>query len=271
MAQPVQKNQSIYSPSSNLNTLPISNHSAPLFQDSLNLGSSDQNTTIFDQFWNAIVNFFKSIWFRFSTSQPTPTSIDIQTHSQPRPTSMGTQTKIQEIAARDRFIWFYKKEENPLTAFMGNFHPCTIRLWGMQFKCAEAAFQAAKFMHNKAQMRYFENLDGEAAFKLGRELSRKWTHENTTAWRNLNRDVMREVVRAKFEQNADLKQLLLATGNAFIVEHIPVKGRDAYWGDDSDGTGKNWLGRIVMETRRDLGGAEPVPRNPQYDQFLNRG
>ena len=81
---------------------------------------------------------------------------------------------------------------------------------------------------------------------------------------------MREVVKAKFSQSSELKELLLATGNAFLVEHIPVKGRDAFWGDDHDGTGQNWLGFILMETRGHLGGARPVNRNQQYNRFIHR-
>jgi ribA/ribD-fused uncharacterized protein len=119
-----------------------------------------------------------------------------------------------------------------------------------------------------AQMQQFQNLDGEGAFRLGRTLSQGWGQATHNAWRARNLSVMRQVVNAKFQQNADLKELLLATGNAYLVEHIPVKGRDAFWGDDSDGAGQNWLGQIAMETRGNLGGGAPVQRNAQYHQFL---
>ncbi len=221
--------------------------------ESLRLTQSAQDGFSLSTIWDAIVNCFNSLFSCFFKTSQSP-----------------TKDEIAQIAARNQFIWFYKKEENPLTAFLGNFHPCSINLWGMQFQCAEAAFQAAKFAPNRNLMQRFQNLDGEAAFNLGRDLSRNWTPTETTLWRNRNLRVMQEVVTAKFSQNADLKELLLATGNAYLVEHIPVKNRDAFWGDDFDGTGQNWLGRIAMEVRGSLGGTHVVPRNPQYNQFLLR-
>ena len=50
---------------------------------------------------------------------------------------------------------------------------------------------------------------------------------------------MHEAVLAKFTQHADLREILLATGDARIVEHTE---NDAYWGDGGDGSGKNRLG-----------------------------
>ena len=65
---------------------------------------------------------------------------------------------------------------------------------------------------------------------------------------------MREAVRAKFRQHPSLRTLLLSTADAYIVEH---SRNDAYWGDGGDGSGKNMLGRILMEVREELrGGGE---------------
>jgi ribA/ribD-fused uncharacterized protein len=252
MTHPVQRNQNIFLQ----NSLPsIQNrHSGSHFQDVLTSGVLIQQTTIFNRLWNAIAHFFQSIYNVLFGSKSVSSS--------------EAKNKIQEIAARDHFVWFYKKQENPLTSFMGNFHPCTIRLWGLQFSCAEAAFQAAKFSPDRATMQRFQQLDGDSAWRLGRQLSQGWGPTEQSAWRNRNLTVMREVVNAKFQQNTDLKTLLLATGNAFLVEHIPVQGRDDYWGDNSDGTGQNWLGHIVMEARGNLGGSAPVQKNAQYQQFL---
>jgi len=60
---------------------------------------------------------------------------------------------------------------------------------------------------------------------------------------------MREAVRAKFTQHAELREKLVATGEAKIVEHTE---KDAYWADGGDGSGKNMLGRILMELRAEL-------------------
>jgi ribA/ribD-fused uncharacterized protein len=63
---------------------------------------------------------------------------------------------------------------------------------------------------------------------------------------------MREAVLAKFSQHPDLREILLATGDALIVEHTE---NDSYWGDGGDGSGVNMLGRILVEVRAALRGS----------------
>ena len=60
---------------------------------------------------------------------------------------------------------------------------------------------------------------------------------------------MRKAIRAKFTQHEDLKEKLLNTGNAKLVEHTR---NDHFWGDGLDGSGKNWLGKLLMELRESL-------------------
>ncbi len=60
---------------------------------------------------------------------------------------------------------------------------------------------------------------------------------------------MYEGLRAKFSQNKELKDKLLATGQAKLVEHTD---RDKYWGDGGNGEGKNRLGILLMKLRDEL-------------------
>ena len=60
---------------------------------------------------------------------------------------------------------------------------------------------------------------------------------------------MRAAVRQKFTTHKDIQQTLLDTGDEEIVEHAPS---DYYWGIGADGSGKNMLGRILMEVRDQL-------------------
>lgn len=54
-------------------------------------------------------------------------------------------------------------------------------------------------------------------------------------------------VIAKFTQHNDLRELLVKTDRACLVEHT---ANDDYWGDGGDGTGANKLGFMLMDVRR---------------------
>jgi hypothetical protein len=63
---------------------------------------------------------------------------------------------------------------------------------------------------------------------------------------------MRAVLRAKFNQHEDLKELLLSTGEARLVEAGTVNNAvNRLWGE-VEGKGKNMLGVMLMELREEL-------------------
>lgn len=68
-------------------------------------------------------------------------------------------------------------------------------------------------------------------------------------WEQVKEDVMRVALRAKFTQHANIRRLLLDTGDAILVEHTR---NDRYWGDGGDGSGRNRLGVLLMELRTQL-------------------
>jgi ribA/ribD-fused uncharacterized protein len=258
MTSPIPRNQNI--PSLLIvqpTNLPI-RKAVPPSPDTLRMANASESFSLWT-IWESIVNCFKSIFSCFfKTSIPPSTTL---------PTN--SRDRIAAIAARDHFVWFYKQEENPTTAFLGNFHPCQFHIYSMRFQCAEAAYQALKFVTQPDLMDRFQDLDGEAAFQLGQELSRNWTPTQVANWRARSVDVMRGVLTEKFSQNPDLKELLLATGNAYLVEHVPVRGRDSFWGDDFDGGGVNMLGMKLMQVRHALGGVAGLTCIPrEYDQFI---
>lgn len=60
---------------------------------------------------------------------------------------------------------------------------------------------------------------------------------------------MRKAVFEKFTQNKLIRDILLSTGREIIVEKTMD---DYYWGCGKNGTGKNMLGKILMEVRQKL-------------------
>ena len=74
-------------------------------------------------------------------------------------------------------------------------------------------------------------------------------------------DIMREVVMAKFTQHKALTATLLSTGDAMLVEHT---ANDNYWADGGDGSGKNMLGKILMEVREAIRSGRTVYENGNF-------
>ena len=83
------------------------------------------------------------------------------------------------------------------------------------------------------------------AARMGRDRKKPLRRD----WESVKDSIMRKAVRAKFTQHDDIRQILLSTGDARIVEHTE---NDSYWGDGGDGKGRNMLGRILMEIREEL-------------------
>lgn len=181
----------------------------------------------------------------------------------------GLAKKIEQYAQRDGFIWFYKKEENSMTAVFGNFHIHPLTYNGRIYQCAEAAFQAQKFENTPNVMKQFENLDGDEAWRLARDYTKSWGQPQKMAWQKQSLRVMSEVLEAKFNAET-LRPILLATGSAYLVEHIPVKGRDSFYGDDFDGSGQNQLGKILMDTRAKFGGIGRMNAPAKYLQNVKK-
>lgn len=126
-----------------------------------------------------------------------------------------------------------------------NFAPFPITLDGTRWPTTEHYFQAQKFEN----LEYREKIRGAnspmQAARLGRDRKQKLRRD----WESVKVGIMHAAVMAKFTQHAELRDLLLSTVNAKIVEHTE---NDDYWGDGGDGTGKNMLGRILMDVREQL-------------------
>jgi len=118
----------------------------------------------------------------------------------------------------------------------------------LAFSNAESAFQALKFWTDADQ---FAPLSGDGAFQLKRSLGGK--EDFKYGGYGSNWAGMMAVLRVKFSQET-MKQGLLLTQDAFLLEHNSVEGRDKVWSDNCKGDGTNWLGLQLMIVRDELSG-----------------
>ncbi len=126
-----------------------------------------------------------------------------------------------------------------------NFAPHAIHLKGKRWATTEHYFQAQKFAGKPDEEEIRHAKSPMIAARMGRSRKRPLRRD----WDSVKLNIMRDAVRAKFTQHDDLQSLLLSTGDALLVEHT---ANDCYWGDGGDGSGQNWLGRILMEIRAEL-------------------
>ena len=122
-------------------------------------------------------------------------------------------------------------------------HPITLKK--KQWPTTEHYFQAQKFAGEPDEEEVRKAKSPMIAARMGRSRKRPMRRD----WESVKDQVMLDAVRAKFTQHDDLRETLLATGDAKLVEHT---NNDAYWGDGGDGSGKNRLGQILMKVRDTL-------------------
>lgn len=126
--------------------------------------------------------------------------------------------------------------------FLSNFYNTPISYNGLLFSNSEAAFQAQKTLDINERKKFTEYNAG----KSKREGKRINLRED---WEKVKEQVMYEIVYAKFSQNEDIKEKLLATNEEHIEEGNTWG--DKIWGT-VDGIGENRLGKILMRVREEL-------------------
>ena len=133
--------------------------------------------------------------------------------------------------------------------FLSNFYPAKVELDGLEYVSTEHAYQAAKTLDAAERRHIRENTKAGEAKKLGQKVKKR------SDWEQVKISVMEDLVRQKFTKHKDLKDKLLATGNAYLEEKN--HWHDIFWGV-CKGNGKNHLGKILMKVREELKGENKV-------------
>jgi ribA/ribD-fused uncharacterized protein len=145
-------------------------------------------------------------------------------------------------------IRFYRASEKPYGAF-SNLYRRAIAFEGETFATSEHAYQAGKA--RKPEVRdWVLSAPSPALVAMAAHGLYYW--DIAPGWSRTKFDRMRGVLRAKFTQHGDLKEMLLATGDARLVESATVDNEvNRLWGE-VNGEGRNMLGQLLMELRASL-------------------
>jgi N-glycosidase YbiA len=113
------------------------------------------------------------------------------------------------------------------------------------WKTTEHYFQAQKFSDTVFEEQIRLAHSPKEAAEMGRDRKKPLRKD----WEVVKDEIMLDALKAKFTQHKDLKEILLSTGDAKLVEHT---ANDRYWGDGGDGSGLNMLGKLLMQVRDEL-------------------
>jgi ribA/ribD-fused uncharacterized protein len=167
-------------------------------------------------------------------------------------------------------ILFYRANEKPYGAF-SNLYRREIKVRNIVFPTAEHAYQSLKARDASVASWLLSapspSLLAIAAHVLPSDETVDPSHlmkgvsdsllgfHTRPGWSRLRYPWMLECLRMKFGQHEDLRNLLLSTKDSPIIEEGRIDddaGRR--WGR-VNGRGHNYLGRMLMRVRQDLGGA----------------
>ncbi|MFL5348432.1 MAG: NADAR family protein [Hyalangium sp.] len=159
------------------------------------------------------------------------------------------------MADEQRRFTFFWQQESPFSQW----HPARFVVAGKQFVCAEQYM-----MHGKAvlfgDLEVAERILASAAPKTHKALGRKVRGFEEGLWNRERERIVYEGNHAKFTQNPELLEALLATVGTELVEASPL---DRIWGvglgeedpriqNPANWRGLNLLGKVLTRLREDL-------------------
>ena len=137
--------------------------------------------------------------------------------------------------------------------WLGNMAPYPVTYGGKEFRTTEALFQCYRFAHKPE---IFEEIRAQKSPMAAKMIAKKHRADMLLAEAS---DIfrMRTCLRLKIEQHPELREKLLETGDALIVEDCTNRDRGTarFWGAvlvDDEWQGRNMLGKLWMELRADL-------------------
>ncbi len=145
--------------------------------------------------------------------------------------------------------------------FLSNFYVSDpINKFNRQWKTSEHLYQAMKFLEtdlikineqteNEMEISLWDWIALQPTAKLAAYHGRRKDLPIRKNWEEVKNDFMLNVLRCKFNQNDKLKQLLLDTKDATLIEDSPF---DYYWGCGANNTGLNMLGHSLMLVRSEI-------------------
>lgn len=126
-----------------------------------------------------------------------------------------------------------------------NFSSHEVIFLGKRYKTAEHCYQSQKFTDAGIKA----EIESTPSSFLAKKVSHSHDDKKRKDWENVKMDIMKQIITEKVKQYEEIKELLLETGDTEIIDNTPF---DYYWAIGEDGTGKNMIGKILMDIRKEI-------------------
>ena len=163
----------------------------------------------------------------------------------------------------DDVILFWKPDEKPY-GILSNYYPINIIIDNKQWNSTESYYQSEKFTDEwyKEQIRLTKTPHQSKMLGTMSVSHYSWADNVNkiiniaieknikirSDWDDIKDEIMEKALNIKFKHMYPQKVLLL-TKNKPICENSPY---DYYWGIGKNGTGKNKLGKLLMNIRSEI-------------------
>lgn len=159
------------------------------------------------------------------------------------------------IPIDNRILYFGRDRER--FGFLSHFYAAPVWIDGTIWPTVEHFYQAQKSADPAYRQAILVASTPGRAKRLAADpraphsqSSHSWFRKNgllpRSDWHEVKLNLMRRADAAKFSQHPELREMLLGTGDAELIEDSPS---EPFWGVGRDGSGLNWAGRVLMEIR----------------------
>jgi ribA/ribD-fused uncharacterized protein len=128
-------------------------------------------------------------------------------------------------------------------SFLSNMSGSSFKVGQETYPTVEHFFQAMKTTDPAERAKILATKTAGEAKKIGKTVTLRKN------WNQIREEVMETGLRAKFQQNPELKKRLIDTGDVNLIEGNTWG--DTFWGE-VDGKGQNKLGKLLMKIRDEL-------------------
>lgn len=176
----------------------------------------------------------------------------------------------QKIKSPEIIGFFHENEEY---GCFSNWYPAEFKYAGHTYANSEQFMMYHKVMMFHKHELADQIMETDDPAKCKKIAAQHFPEFDAALWEKTCQTIVKRGVKAKFQQNPDIRKILLGTGNALLAECSP---NDTKWGIGVDinnpdhlitekWRGKNYLGRILMEVREELSQEQLFVRENESD------